>query len=97
MYSYSSLEIVGYIGTFWAPICKIPISSIFHSVLLEEEITAILSFGFTPNRSNPRLIALAWLIYSSVEVDTHLPLYFEVKAFSDCTFLIGNLGCQTDV
>jgi hypothetical protein len=69
-------------GTFCAPNCKIPISTIFHSVLLVDDITAILSLGFTPNLSKPLLMVFAKSIYSLVDVDFHSPLYLVVNDFS---------------
>ena len=59
---------VGYIATFCAPSCIIPISIMFHSVRLVMDITAILSLGSTPSLRSALLIAFALSRYSLVEV-----------------------------
>ena len=67
-------------GTVCAPVCKAPISIMFHSVLLLLEIKAILSSFFTPNLIRALEIVFAFAIYSSVDVFSHTPLYLVTKA-----------------
>ena len=51
----------------------------FHSVLFEEEIIAILSLFSIPNRNKALETALALSTYSCVEVFTQTPLYLVTK------------------
>ena len=56
-------------------------STIFHSVLLLDEMIAILSFFWTPNCIKALEIALALAIYSSVDVLIHFPSFFSARHF----------------
>src|SRR6218665_2017927 len=67
-------------GRVCAPVCSTPISIICHSVRLLEEIMAILSFFWIPNRNKALEIVLAFSIYSFVEVFTHWPFCLVTKA-----------------
>jgi hypothetical protein len=67
---------------------------IFHSVLLLDEITAILSFFLIPIRNNALETALACSMYSCVDVFIQTPPCFVFKASGIEVYLVDNKGNQ---